>query len=551
MGLNGVVPNPYPAGSPCTGDPMVREDESETNPICERDENFRIRDDVSDTEDDARWSTEREFISGLGCATVSSSGPIPAAGFPLDVVGDTVYFDTGDTHTIVFGSTGSGKTNWVSSPSIRICGRAGESLVVNDPKGELIRDNYDYLIGLGYRVVKFHGRKPSVSQRWNPLEIPYRLFRSDDIVDRDEAQNMILNLAECLSPVKGLDPFWETSAQEVIAGLCNILFRCCSDPEKINLRSVCLLKEMIASGNPEIMEYLEGDDVTLAEKLNLSVVVNNSETTARCIYSMVDHALSKFASHDMMAWMTSASEFDLRDLGRSKMAVFIVTPDEDDTYSAMVSLLVKQCYKMLVMEAQTSPGLKLPVRVNFILDEFGNIAPIPGISHMVTAARSRNIRFLLLVQDKSQIEGKYGCMASAIISNCGNIMYLNGRDPSLLTQLVGMAGRDRFGIPIVSTSRLQRLSREKREVFVLRDREHPFIANLAQRSDYAGDTMFDPVLPVRPRTTIPVFNISDFDPYASECANPRYNPHRRHHPRCSELEDDGPYIGIIPGDESE
>ena len=468
-------------------------------------------------DDSARWSTEREFVSGLESAEMSSSEPIARAGFPMDVIDGRVYFDPGEAHTIAFGSTGSGKTNYIASPSIRIIARSGESLFVNDPKGDLSRDNYDYLVLHGYTVFVFHGRKPSISRRWNPLEIPYRFYHSENVVDRDEAQNMIMNLAECISPVRGVDPFWETSAQKVIIGLCNVLFHCCKDPSKINMRSICVLKEMIAEKNPVLMRYLDGDTVTTAEKLNLSVVLNNADNTARCIYSMVDHALSKFASQDMIAWMTSASDFDLRELGRSKVAVFIVTPDEDDTYDMLVSLLVKQSYKLLVSEAQNSPGLKLQNRVNYILDEFGNIPTIPGIAHIITASRSRNIRFLLLVQDKSQLEEKYGKLASSIISNCSNIMYLNGRDTMLLTELSEMAGKDRNGIPIVSTSRLQRLSKERKEAFVLRDRERPFISRLAGSSQYAGGSESEPDFPMMERTEIPTFGIEDLD----QCAGPQ------------------------------
>ena len=144
-------------------------------------------------DDSARWSTEREFVSGLESAEMSSSEPIARAGFPMDVIDGRVYFDPGEAHTIAFGSTGSGKTNYIASPSIRIIARSGESLFVNDPKGDLSRDNYDYLVLHGYTVFVFHGRRPSISRRWNPLEIPYRFYHSENVVDRDEAQNMTPN----------------------------------------------------------------------------------------------------------------------------------------------------------------------------------------------------------------------------------------------------------------------------------------------------------------------------------------------------------------------
>ena len=184
-------------------------------------------------DDSARWSSKEEFLRGLDSAPLDFSEPMSAGGFPLGVFDGRVYFDTGDSHTIVFGSTGSKKTLSVSMPAIRIIAHSGESAVVLDPKGDQLRAMGRELVSLGYPVYVVNARDPSRSHRWNMLRLPYELSRSDDFGDRDMAQNLVANLAEVLSPVVDKDPYWNMSAQSLIVGLCSVLFNVCSDPLKI------------------------------------------------------------------------------------------------------------------------------------------------------------------------------------------------------------------------------------------------------------------------------------------------------------------------------
>lgn len=60
-------------------------------------------------------------------------------GVPIfyDIETRKLYVDAADTHSLVFGATGSLKTRTVVSPTIKILGYAGESMIINDPKGEL------------------------------------------------------------------------------------------------------------------------------------------------------------------------------------------------------------------------------------------------------------------------------------------------------------------------------------------------------------------------------------------------------------------------------
>ena len=84
--------------------------------------------------------------------------------------------------------------------------------------------------------------------------------------------------------------------------------------------------------------------------------------------------------------MTRESEFSLADVGvKPKQALFFILPDQKTTFYPIVTLLVSQQYELLVTYAKKC-GNRLPHRVNYILDEFGNFAAIDKFQTKMTVA---------------------------------------------------------------------------------------------------------------------------------------------------------------------
>ena len=82
-------------------------------------------------------------------------------------------------HTIVIGTTGSGKTTMVIDPTIQILSETGSkpSIVVNDCKGELYNHNAEKLRRQGYDVQVIDLREPQQSSRFNPIERAFDSFQ--------------------------------------------------------------------------------------------------------------------------------------------------------------------------------------------------------------------------------------------------------------------------------------------------------------------------------------------------------------------------------------
>lgn len=83
-----------------------------------------------------------------------------------------------ETHALVLGTTGTGKTQILANPTIRILAHSGQkpSLVMTDPKGELYADNAEVLKEEGYNIVVLNLNDPYASSMWNPMEIAYKVY---------------------------------------------------------------------------------------------------------------------------------------------------------------------------------------------------------------------------------------------------------------------------------------------------------------------------------------------------------------------------------------
>lgn len=208
-----------------------------------------------------------------------------------------------------------------------------------------------------------------------------------------------------------------------------------------------------------------------------------------------------------IANLTSRTDFELEDIGKKKTAVYLIIPDEKESRHDLASLFIDQCYQALVNYAQSLSTSKLPIRVNFILDEFSNMPQIPSISGKITVSRSRNIRYYLVIQDFDQLKETYKEQTGTIKSNCTNWVYLLTADNETAKEISTRLGKYTISSSRVSTSsRLEQLdyniSNDKsligRELMMpdelmrfkfgesifMRTRMHPIKAHIVPISDY-------------------------------------------------------------------
>ncbi len=434
----------------------------------------------------SRWAKQSEVENGIDVRAVDPLSPTAdAAGIPLIMTPKKVWVDNGGYHNLVIGSTGAGKTQTTVLPMVNLLAKHDESMIITDPKGEIYESTSNYLRSLGYNIVLLNFRDPQQGNAWNPMYLPYSLYKDGNI---DKSIELLEDLAANIlhdPSAKGQDPFWENTSADYFAGLACALFED-AEPEEINLNSISLMttvgEEKLAN-TTYVKDYFSYKDPASTAYTKASSTLMAPSETKGSILSVFKQKIQLFASRANLSEMLSNNDFDMRDIGRKKTAVFIVIQDEKTTYHSLVTIFLKQCYETLISVAQESGG-KLPHRTNFILDEFANMPPLKDVTTMVTAARSRNIRFTFIIQNFAQLYEVYGKEnGETIKGNCGNIVYLISTELSALEEISKMCGEVKSkekekttSTPLVTVSDLQRLSQW--ETIILRLRTMPFKTKL-------------------------------------------------------------------------
>ena len=340
----------------------------------------------------------------------------------------------------------------------------------------------------------------------NLLEPIVEDYRSGDPARVSSAVDMMSDLVCTLIPSRNRnDPFWEESAQSVLLGLSFLVMSLAEDESEINLRSICALKDEIET-NIALHHHIQfKTDETI--KSSLSGVINNSETTRRCILGCFSVMTRIYTFHGPLVRMISNPGKDLYSIGEKPAAVYLVLPDEKSTYGSLMSAVIKMLYVVLTAKALARPDGSLPVRVNFLLDEFSNISPIPDFASMISAGRSRNIRFIICVQSRYQLISKYGEeVAKTIISNCGIMMYMYSQDLDTLKEYAERAGNGPDGRPLLSVRDLQQL--EPGQALVLRRGHRPHVSCLAHMSAF-GIVPEDVPLPRNDGANVPMMDLDE------------------------------------------
>lgn len=407
-----------------------------------------------------------------------------------------IYVDHTDKHTAVIGPTASKKSRLVAMPAVRLLGAAGESMIISDPKAEIYKRTAAYLSGNGYDIKVLNLRDPQYGSAWNPLSVPYRFYKSGNI-DRayEFANDIAVNMTNIDKSKK--DVFWDNSAGSFFFGLILLLFRFCDtfgeSIRSVNIGNVLKLRNIICSGtgklpvsNPLWKFAKEDPFITSA----LIGTIETANETRAGILSVFDQKMRAFSIQPSLLNMLAYNDIDYTLLSERPTAIFLVLPDEKTGFHGLVSLFVKQSYEFLIHHAQKRLNKKneLGIRVNYILDEFSSLPTISDFSAMITAARSRNIRFNLFLQSKHQLRLRYGEDCDTILSNCENWIFLTSRELEFLkevSELCGECGGSQKK-PLLSVPELQRFDKERGEALLLSGRNKPMITQLADIDFFDG-----------------------------------------------------------------
>ncbi len=482
----------------------------------DREKGFGITTDKKD-KGYSRWAKDKEIQEELTCVPISSKNS-KEAGIPLILNDKEMWVDNGEYHSLVVGATGSGKTQTVILPMVHSLAKAKESMIITDPKGEIYEKTSNMLRARGYQILLLNFRDPQNGNAWNPMSLPYQMYKSGN---QDKAIELLDDLALNIlydDSNKNADPFWEKTSADYFSGVALGLFEDAAE-EEININSISLattVGEEKFGGSTYIKEYFAGKDPNSPASINASSTIMAPSETKGSILSVFKQKVKLFASRENLSEMLSHSDIDLESIGEKPTAVFIVIQDEKKTYHSLVTILLKQIYETLIRVAQKHGG-QLPIRTNFLLDEFANMPPLKDVTTMITAARSRLIRFTMIIQNFAQLDDVYGKEeAETIRGNCGNTIYLITTELKALEEISKMCGEVKSkkddktaSTPLVTVSDLQRM--KLFEVIILRMRKQPFKTKFTPYYKLDWGVKYPiATYPVREKQEVHTFDIKEY-----------------------------------------
>lgn len=428
----------------------------------------------------ARFSTFNEIKKNFKKEKISN---IKESGVPMWFSKDYkyVWFDKETPHYTYLGSTGSGKSVTAVIPMCSFIATAKKkrSVFITDPKGEIFNTTSKMFKDNGYNVLTLDFRHPEMSNHFNILEPiikeyeKYIDYEKKSIVSKKdrvkynnlamtslaETNRLITSLATMIMQEKTQqkDPFWNNSARNLLEGLIGFFLE---EYKKNNIkRNQITMTSIRKFQNSSMHEknfnkfkaYIDKKDYGSKSKDSLTSILNASDNTYKSITAVFGEKMSLFDDVNV-ANVTSDSDFDFDLLGKEATALFIIVPDEDKVYFTLVTIIVGLLYKELVKLANSKENKKLPVQIDWLLDEFANCPPLADIEALVSVARSRGMRFHFFIQSFSQLDNVYGKeVAQIILDNCG-LIYLKTNTQDTAEQISKRLGKTTISSSSISQS---------------------------------------------------------------------------------------------------
>lgn len=246
-----------------------------------------------------------------------------------------------------------------------------------------------------------------------------------------EANHLVISLANLIFTEKeSKDPFWINSSKQLFIGLAGIFLedykKGLIDENKINIASIKKFQNssLIKENQMYLQRNLNTRSYGNLSKDYLTSILSSAENTYKSVTAVFGEKMSIFDDLNVEN-VTSISEFNFTDVGRKPTALYIIVPDEDKSYYQLVTIILGMLIKDLSKFANMpeNNGM-LPVKVEWILEEFANMPPINDIHVSVSVARSRGMRYIFFIQSFAQLDQIYGKEIASIIIDNSALCYL-------------------------------------------------------------------------------------------------------------------------------
>lgn len=337
---------------------------------------------------------------------------------------------------LIIGSPGSGKSRGLMMPNII---QMNSNFVATDPKGELLSKLGKVLEKNGYEVIVLDLKNHEKSHGYNP----FRYFRREN-----DVLLFVNNMWESMSDKtaqKG-EQIWDDQAKNMLMSIVLYLYTFAPQDEQ-NFDMVLEIMSLIDSSDEQ-----NGSGVPKRHEMLFEAVPHDSTAykyykmwnaaKGRTLSSIVATLSAKMAvfSLESMRKLTYHDEMDILKLATGKVALFMLLPDDNKVYNFIAGTLYTQIFQQLYDYADNVCHGPLPRHVRFYMDEFSNIALPDDYHKILSTSRSRNISFVIALQDISQLEALYKDSFKTIVADCAFKLFLGSNQLDLCKRISEMIG---------------------------------------------------------------------------------------------------------------
>lgn len=264
-------------------------------------------------------------------------------------------------------------------------------------------------------------------------EIIYMIREYQNISSKHQAESnrLVISLADLIFVDKDTnDKFWINSAKQLFIGIVGVFLEDYQEglisENKINISSVKKFQNssLIKENQSFLQKNVNNRKYGNLSKDYLTSILSAAENTYKSITAVFGEKMAIFDDLNVEN-VTSISEFEFSSLGKKPVALFIIVPDEDRAYFQLVTIIIGMLTKDLTKFANLPENNgTLPVKIEWLLDEFANCPPLSSIETLVSVARSRGMRFQFFIQSFSQLNQVYGKEVASIIQDNCALVYL-------------------------------------------------------------------------------------------------------------------------------
>lgn len=310
-----------------------------------------------------------------------------------------------DTNLII-GKKNTGKTTYILFNELKKAMKNGENVCIYNTRDEYFKTYSNSLKENGYNVITLNIDEASKSNGFNPLQIPYELYKEGH---KDKSIELVDMLAKEIfkEDNPNSDPFWQNMASNYFTGLVLILFNE-GKIEEINLGSI---QVMMSHGEEKyedttyLKKYLSNIDVTNTIYTMLSPIVFAPADTKGSILSVCKQKLNNYMYREELLNMLNTNDINIRNL-KPKTAIIIIASKITDLANIFINQLVEVSN----------------MSFTYILDNFDSLRTLLSFNNLLDNASYNKNKVYIAIHNENEFRDLYG---KYVIDRFENIVNLN------------------------------------------------------------------------------------------------------------------------------